>query len=396
MRRRNMINALSAGILASTLTLSMTPAASAVPKNLTEIDTEYTISENGSFAKFEPWVAGLDDKLPNASFADVLADGNRKAVDLCRDTGIVGATGFCWAEGDDDTPDWYPQGLSGSWDAAADGEYDGHRAMFGTWYSKGDKGVRVSLVNYDDPAKPTYRHILLVEPTSDDDFEQVKVHAGGVAWFGDYLYVVDTAKGVRVFDLRHLWKTEPDSSKKKIGKGDDGKYYAYNYAYVLPQVGAYSQKGDGKCDPAPVDDLDAPLCFSWVGLDRSTSPPSLLTGEFFYGKEKGARMARWPIDESTGRLAGDGGTVTANKAYQSPEISTQGGVSYDGTFLQTSSRGDSDRGYLYRAEVGQASTNSSVPTGIEDLSYESADKRAWTQTEYPGNRMVIGIPDAMG
>jgi hypothetical protein len=40
-------------------------------------------------------------------------------------------------------------------------------------------------------AKPTYRAI--------------NVHAGGVAWYGNYLYVADTEAGLRVFDLRKIF-----------------------------------------------------------------------------------------------------------------------------------------------------------------------------------------------
>ncbi|MQA09152.1 MAG: hypothetical protein GEU98_11520 [Pseudonocardiaceae bacterium] len=391
-RRRMAVRALLGGVLATGLVLAAAPAAAAPPENLTEVDAgPYSLADNGSFDTLEPWVSSLDGKLPVTPFADVVADGNREARELCQDTGIDGATGFCWNEGDENTADWYPQGLTGSWDATESGSYEGHRAMFASWYNKtGDKGVRVSLVNYDDPANPTYRHILLVEPTSGEDFKQVDVHAGGIAWVGNHLYVVDTSKGVRVFDLRHLWKTEPDETGSKIGKGDDGKYYAYNYGYALPQVGAYSQEGSGDCDPPP-DQLNDPLCFSYVGVDRGSSPPSLLTGEYYNGAG-GARLVRWPFDPSTGLLEG-GSSVAASKAYQSPYQNMQGAVSYEDTFLMTRSRGADTRGLLYRTTVGEAGSESTIPAGPEDLSYQAAEQRAWTLGEHPGNRPVFSIPD---
>jgi hypothetical protein len=36
----------------------------------------------------------------------------------------------------------------------------------------------------------------------------VAAHAGGIAWVGRYLYVADSGKGVRVFDLDHVWKAD--------------------------------------------------------------------------------------------------------------------------------------------------------------------------------------------
>ncbi|TCP56841.1 hypothetical protein EV191_101788 [Tamaricihabitans halophyticus] len=398
MRRKIVFRALASGLLATGLVLATAqtvPAAPAAADTLTEIDkSPFQLAEKDSFAEYQPRVENLDKLLPKASFGDVLADANRDGSDLCKDTGIDGAVGFCWNDGDDATSEWYPQGISGSWDADPSGEYEGQRAMFTSWYHKGDKGARVSLVDYNDPQAPKYRHLLLVEPTAEDDFAQVKVHAGGIAWVGDYLYVVDTGWGVRVFDLNHLWQTEADPDKNQIGKGSDGKYYAYDYRYVLPQVGSFTQDEKGSCNPPP-SNQDAPLCFSWVGLDRSTSPASLLTGEFFYEQEPGGRMARWPLDPNTGKLQGENGVTKPENVYASPHISMQGGVSADGTFLMSSSRGQNERGYLYKAQVDQESSSSRVPEGIEDLSYDPADGHVWSLTEYPNNRAVIGIPNAM-
>ena len=376
------------------LTAGAVVPATAAAAELTQISrTPYKLTEGGSFARYAPRVSALDGKLRRATFANVLADGNRAGRPLCRSTGISGATGFCWQTGGDtDDKQWYPQGITGSWDASASGSYAGHKAMLVSWHSDNaptPKGARISFVNYDNPAKVTYRHVLLVEPTSDDTFGPVKIHAGGIAWVGDYLYVADTKRGFRVFDLRHLWRTEADPSKSKIGKGSDGKYYAYDYRYVLPQVGSYGQSGNGSCSVAPP--VTAPLCFSFVGLDRSTATPSLIAGEYYYDGKGGSRLTRWSLNAEN-KLAEE----TAAAAYRSSHPKLQGALAYKDTFMLSSSRTSTTAGVLYRSKVGAASGTSHLPAGPEDLSYQASAKRLWALTEHPGNRQVIGIPLNLG
>ena len=84
-------------------------------------------------------------------------------------------------------------------DASADGQYEGKTVILTSWYYRGpgvNKGVRVSFVDYANPSAPRYRHVLLVEPYTDapgnPNFRTVPVHAGGIVWYGHYLYVADT------------------------------------------------------------------------------------------------------------------------------------------------------------------------------------------------------------
>ena len=58
------------------------------------------------------------------------------------------------------------------------------------------------------------------------------MHAGGIAWYGEWLYVVDTSHGIRVFDLGQIWQVEDGDDVGKKG----GKYSAAGYLYVLPQI----------------------------------------------------------------------------------------------------------------------------------------------------------------
>ncbi|MPZ83260.1 MAG: hypothetical protein GEV28_23855 [Actinophytocola sp.] len=133
-------------------------------------------------------VARLDERLPAASVRQVADDGNRTGEGLFapevplppRYAGLL-----LW---DDDDPHtrWYPQGITGSADARADGRYEDRRLLLVSWYDNldeaPDKGVRVSFINPTNIQVPTYRHVLLVEPCTDaggePSFRAVTVHAG--------------------------------------------------------------------------------------------------------------------------------------------------------------------------------------------------------------------------
>jgi hypothetical protein len=140
---------------------------------------------------------------------------------------------------------WYPQGVTSSWDAVENGKYDGMDVMLVSWHAhkiSEDKnfekrGARISFITYGDTERPRYRHVLLVQPTDydkpTDNFSAIPhLHAGGIAWYGDHLYVMETTNGVRMFDLRKIYQVEDDKgSYDKIGKVG-GKYHGYGYKSV--------------------------------------------------------------------------------------------------------------------------------------------------------------------
>jgi hypothetical protein len=134
-------------------------------------------------------IAALEKTYPAVSVGTVLASANRKVRPLGDPPALRAvrgvAGGFRWNPGDDNVSYWYPQGITGSADAAADGIVDGRRSLLVSWYSNNGKGARISFVNADQLASATYRHVLLV----DRKLRPITTHAGGIAWFGNYLYV---------------------------------------------------------------------------------------------------------------------------------------------------------------------------------------------------------------
>ena len=170
-------------------------------------------------------IKALDDALNNVSVDEVVADANHEMT-------ITGGK-YKWpTKKDDDEFDnesWYPQGISSSVDAG-DAKYNKNHLFLVSWYAKKDeeKGVRISFIN-TSVAPPKYRQVLLVEPTgtsSKPSFKTVHVHAGGIAWYGNLIYVADTDNGVRLFDVEHIWKVKDGDG---AGRQSNGDYHAYGY-----------------------------------------------------------------------------------------------------------------------------------------------------------------------
>lgn len=312
---------------------------------------------------FAKAVAALSGKIPNVHLADVLRDVNHSAKEPCGAPPTPDSVQFCWNDEDNEGTTWIPQGLTGSWDADADGRFGEHRVIAATWYDdKGldgtNRGSRITFVNYDDPGKPEYRHVLLVVPDRDGSFHAAVSHVGGIAWVGYRLYVADT-DAIRVFDLHDIWRTGADSSHKKIGM-HDGKAYAADYRYAIPQVGYYRPR------PNPPH---LPLRISSIALDRSSSPNSLITAEYKEDRDgvqsprpANARIVRWDLDDN-GKLAGSGEQVRSSAAYVTSRANVNGAVTYGDKpeFVLTSSEFNREPGWVHRATLGTSQRYTGVP-----------------------------------
>lgn len=357
-------------------------------------DLNHTGTSSGSYATA---IAQLDAALPNVSVQHVLDDGNHSAIRITATEGAGLVTNFAAGfkfpgsatTDDNGTAEWIPQGITTSSDALTDGVYEERKAVLVSWYSTGvdgEKGVRVSFVNRTDPLNPVYRHVLLVEPyvaNGVTTFRAVNIHAGGIAWYGKHLYVADTDYGMRVFDMGKLWQVATTNAGSQIGRAADGSYYAAGYRYVLPQVLAYDQVGS------------TDLRFSFVSLDRSTTPDSLLIGEYA-NPGAGTRLARWSINSADRELvyaAGSTTLATATWAYQVDVTSMQGALSVGGRYFLSTSDGEANEGDLatWRPGGSVVMNYDSLPIGPEDLTYRSSTDELWTVTEYAGRRMAISV-----
>jgi hypothetical protein len=183
---------------------------------------------------------------------------------------------------DETTEKWVPQGITSTADALGEGTYEGKTAWIVSWHRGGSKADTDSSarVTFVDQGTKKYRHAMLVNPTSDDNFEAVPVHAGGIVWHGDTLWVIDShsldgAVGFRVFDLSNIWTMNSDGGDK-FGKSGDS-YFADGYLYAIPQIRSYTW--------IPSFGFQ----FSFVSLDRTDTPDTLLVGEYHTQTEDAPR-----------------------------------------------------------------------------------------------------------
>jgi hypothetical protein len=343
-------------------------------------------------ASFDTLPALADDLVPlgtPVTLAEVLDDLNREP------TAVAGSAvpgdppgvdfAYRWDDEENDKVTWVPQGLTGSVDADATELVEGRKLHLVNWYFDEDaapdadpKGVRLALVDVTDQTAPRYRFLLLVEPTVGPDIAPVPIHAGGIAWIGDLLYVADTSKGLRVFDMTRILQV--DTSEDVIGC-DGAVCKAGLYKYVVPQIGLYARS-------SPCAELPR---FSFVALDRSSDPIQLVSGEYCADTACSAALAgrvfRWPLDPATGLLAGGERTWAAD-AFFMGERQVQGGVSNGDVFYLSSSEPAAGAGALFRVTSGASAAFDWIDAP-EDVVIDTASDRILSLSEGLGERYVM-------
>jgi hypothetical protein len=327
----------------------------------------------------------------------------------------VGA--WCFDSGDEDagrsldSSDWVPQAVASSNEGAVGG-YTGPSAVAVTWYQPrpdhtagamdDPQNDRISFIN--TPASgdsATYRHVLMVEPVVENgvlNLRRVKMHAGGIAWYGNILYVASTGGGIRAFDVRRIFAvhTTKDTVGLDTATPSDTGLYGESFAYVILEVANY-KKTDAACNRSPTT-VNTGLCFSGVTVNRSASPVSLISYEYrtkdeMVAAKVGSRIVHWPLDGSTGLLArAADGKVHSGKLFVTPTYQVQGvSIDHSTFFMSTSQSG----GTFYREIDGDgvAPDKSTWAQGAETTSFTTTSfgNRLWSITEVPGRRMLFWV-----
>lgn len=349
----------------------------------------FALEESSGIGATSDVVAAIESMTTRVSVEDVLADANRTAT---KTTAVPGSPAgvqyaFKWQDDDDASIAWTPQGITGSADAAATGKIGQRSAVLVSFYDhpvagsgEENRGVRIAFVDTTVATAPKYRFALLVMPKGTKDapsFDPIKIHAGGIVWYGDYLYVADTTHGFRVFDMRRILRVAVDPG---VFGCTAGTCRAGTYKYVLPQVGKYEIASPCKA------------IFSWVSLDRKSHPPSLVSGEYCSTQAcsgpLAGRVYRWPLDEATGLLRSK--TTYPTEAFVMSHKQVQGGAFVDGTLYLSSSAPPNDGGDLYRVKKGKSAT-SSWGNNPEDLMIDANNGWMWSLTEKADSRSVFAV-----
>jgi hypothetical protein len=289
---------------------------------------------------------------------------------------------YCFNRADSTTRSWVPQGVTTVSDAAGGERWaGGGRPILVSWHDSGK--VRLTFVN---PDRRTYRHVLLVEPEK-NGYSDIGIHAGGIAWYGNKLYVADTRHGVREFDMRQIY----DLAKSKRGSTGHsswvglhhGKYYGHGFRYVMPQTGNWefaNGRVHGKCRGT------GPIRMSWLSIDRTTWPHSLVAGEYCRPNWPQGRVVTWNL----GALSG-GGTARPSWGAELPADRIQGAVRTHGRWWFTQSHGHKHGTLLttYPTSRGWAKVKrSTISYGPEDLACYRGQHRIWTVAEHAGRRAL--------
>ncbi|MGW6876105.1 hypothetical protein ACWGHA_27665 [Streptomyces xanthophaeus] len=422
-------------------------------------------SMNGTTAER---VARLDGVLLKSGVSKLLADANRtvNTASCTRDpfgTAPAPALKWCLDNADSTSREWIPQAMTGVSDAAEDEQYGVGNdtdiqlyASYDNWDPGRDsngnevgdcnpdelkandacnqKGVRISFVQRRADGTVKYRHVLLgwaytnnsghvsfdgvhsaegsTVPDPDEDMQN-GLHAGGMVWYGHYLYVADTRNGIRIFDMEKIMDLDPDGDSKagdEMGADTDGVettsdvedktkvgrhnnvWYSFGYRYVMPQVAAWKFKatqsnpsGSFKCVST-----GAPKA-SYLSLDRSKNPDRLIMGEYCRpesGFPSPGRIASFPVkalENRSGEVAAEG---WANYLPMTTG-GAQGALAIGDNLYVNQSAGHNDPGNLWRYKWsnGELVSNGSAiktATGAEDLYYERGAQRLWSVSEHYG------------
>lgn len=301
---------------------------------------------------------------------------------------------------------WVPQGMTTTSDMNTDETWNGRSASIVGWYhgapgdADGPNGIRISVINW---ATGEYRHVLLVDAfgTSPAGYSAIKIHAGGLLWYGRYLYVPDTANGIRVFSLDNIYdlgaSTNGTTSCSYIGL-QNGTYCAAQYKYVIPQIGYWKVSS-----PAASADFCNPdsgkARFSYLAVDRPNDPDRLIVGEFCEStKSVPGRLAAYPMASA---VPGAGSTLSPSWVKNLPSKQIQGAATNGIYWYFNKSNGHSNGSLLQTTETSTTFTigaSRTTPIGPEDLSFWRSTGQLWSVSEYYQNatptygRMIYSMP----
>jgi hypothetical protein len=247
-----------------------------------------------------------------------------------------------WDRADRRDATWWPQGLTSSADA---GRTD--RLLVASWYSKAGLGTRVTFL---DPDTRRYRHVP-VALVRDGALGPLRIHAGGLAWRGPWLYLAATRRGCYVAHVDDIVRRPSGDLVWPVRlryAADDGMRYSF----------------------------------------LSVAAGALLAGEYG-GPEATHRLARFALDPSGLLTLGEDGAATA-VGVDAGVASMQGAVRVADGYRLVVSRGRRRPGDVWMGRPGGYRRRClAAPPGPEDATVWG--DLVWSLTEFPGRRWVFAV-----
>ena len=129
--------------------------------------------------------------------------------------------------------------------------------------------------------------------------------------------------------------------------------------------------------------------YSFLSLDRTSEPPTLVAGEYGRGSDS-TRLARYRLDPETALLeTGEDGTSRPVGLDEGGVRQMQGAAIVGGDYHVSVSRGGWCPGSVYVGRPGELREHLfAVPMGPEDLSYWPETDTLWSVSEYPRRRWI--------
>ena len=259
---------------------------------------------------------------------------------------------------------WYPQGIDL-------GEWRGRRTLAVSWFRQQLDGVHLaSRVSFIDLERSRHLDVLLAVLDDDGELQPARIHAGGLAWFGDRLFVAATGRGIWEFDLSDVRQVRGPLAQRLAGSGRRG-----GRTTALVAVRTRMHPVELRCSflGRVFDDTGEPL-------------RRVLIGEF--RTDESGRIGEFRIPED------DGDGVTEVERFSPGIPRMQGAVRWgDQHFVSQSDR--MHPGTLWSGpRTALEQDRAPLPVGCEDLAIDVEAGLLWSLGEHPWKRVVRGIPFA--
>lgn len=140
---------------------------------------------------------------------------------------------------------------------------------------------------------------------------------------------------------------------------------------------------------ALADEGTEPLRYSFLSLDRTSTPPELVAGEYGRGAQS-TRLAHFDLDPDTLLPAGDESGPSRPALTDARTRQMQGAVVARGRHHVSTSRGPWVPGSIWTGDPERLRRHRfAVPMGPEDLTYWPERDTLWSVTEHPRRRWIV-------